>query len=256
MSLLDLDAALIPIARKIELVYGPLVDAQEFPEDVDVTFIEGAVSTHEDVEKVQQIRQRSKIVVSLGDCAVTGNVAAMRNTVPVKKLLQSVYVEKSDRDGAIPTRESAAACASVPAGAGLRQDRYLRPGLPAAEQGYRRSARKPARRPQARSGHEAEVWLGAGMKRITIEPVTRIEGHGKITIQLDDRRHGCRRAVSGDAGPRLREIRRGPPLLRDAGDHLAHLRHLPHQPSARIVQGLRRHHGRPGTAGAQSCCAN
>ena len=103
MSLLDLDTALIPMARKMELVYGPLVDAHEFPEDVDVTFIEGAVSTDEEVEKVHRIRQSSKIVVALGDCAVTGNVAAMRNTVPLKKLLQSVYVEKSDRDGAIPT---------------------------------------------------------------------------------------------------------------------------------------------------------
>jgi NAD-reducing hydrogenase small subunit len=102
MSLLDLDTALIPVARRIDLVYGPLVDAHEFPEDVDVTFIEGAVSTQEDAEKVQHIRLNSKLLVSLGDCAVTGNVAAMRNTVPVKKLLQSVYVEKSDCDAAIP----------------------------------------------------------------------------------------------------------------------------------------------------------
>jgi NAD-reducing hydrogenase small subunit len=78
------------------------VDAHEFPEEVDVTFIEGAVSTDEDIEKVHQIRQSSKILVSLGDCAVTGNVAAMRNTIPVKKLLQSIYVEKSDQDGVIP----------------------------------------------------------------------------------------------------------------------------------------------------------
>ncbi len=105
MSLLDLDTALIPVARRVELVYGPLVDAHEFPEDVDVTFIEGAVSTHEDVVKVQQIRQNSKLVVALGDCAVTGNVAAMRNTVPVKKLLQSIYVEKSDRDANIPKQD-------------------------------------------------------------------------------------------------------------------------------------------------------
>ena len=54
------------------------------------------------MEKVQAIRQSSKIVVSLGDCAVTGNVAALRNTIPVRKLLQSVYMENSDRDGAIP----------------------------------------------------------------------------------------------------------------------------------------------------------
>ena len=37
MSLLDMDAAIISLAQKIELVYGPLVDAQEFPEHVDVT---------------------------------------------------------------------------------------------------------------------------------------------------------------------------------------------------------------------------
>ena len=45
MSLLDLDGALIPIVRKVDIVYGPLVDAQEFPEDVDVTLVEGAIST-------------------------------------------------------------------------------------------------------------------------------------------------------------------------------------------------------------------
>ena len=75
MSLLDLDGALIPIVRKVDIVYGPLVDAQEFPEDVDVTLVEGAISTQEDVDKLQQIRARSKLLVSLGDCAVTGNVA-------------------------------------------------------------------------------------------------------------------------------------------------------------------------------------
>ena len=48
MSLLDMDATIIALARRIDIVYGPLVDAQEFPEDVDVTLVEGAVSTQED----------------------------------------------------------------------------------------------------------------------------------------------------------------------------------------------------------------
>ncbi|MGB7554406.1 MAG: hypothetical protein WBM04_08525 [Candidatus Korobacteraceae bacterium] len=102
MSLLDLDAALIPIVRKVDIVYGPLVDAQEFPEDVDVTLVEGAISTQEDVDKLQQIRQNTKMLVSLGDCAVTGNVAGLRNTVPVKKLLQRIYVEGADENPCIP----------------------------------------------------------------------------------------------------------------------------------------------------------
>jgi NAD-reducing hydrogenase small subunit len=103
MSVLDLDAALIPILRKVEIVYGPLVDAQEFPEDVDVTLVEGAVSSQADADNIQEIRQRTKTLVSLGDCAVTGNVAAMRNTVPVSKLLQRIYVDGSDINQRIPT---------------------------------------------------------------------------------------------------------------------------------------------------------
>jgi NAD-reducing hydrogenase small subunit len=102
MSLLDLDAALIPILRKVDIVYGPLVDAQEFPEDVDVTLVEGAVSSQADADNIQKIRQRTKTLVSLGDCAVTGNVAGLRNTVPVGKLLQRVYVEGADTNKCVP----------------------------------------------------------------------------------------------------------------------------------------------------------
>ena len=103
MSLLDMDAAIIPLARKIDIVYGPLVDAQEFPEDVDVTLVEGAVSSQDDLAKLQKIRARTHLLISLGDCAVTGNVPAMRNSIPVSKLLQRVYVEGSQEGKIVPT---------------------------------------------------------------------------------------------------------------------------------------------------------
>jgi NAD-reducing hydrogenase small subunit len=103
MSLLDMDAAIISLGRKIDIVYGPLVDAQEFPEDVDLTLVEGAVSSQDDLNKIQKIRQRTKMLVSLGDCAVTGNVPAMRNSVPVGKLLQHVYVDGAEEKKLIPT---------------------------------------------------------------------------------------------------------------------------------------------------------
>lgn len=103
MSFLDIDAAIISLARKIDLVYGPLVDAQEFPEGVDVVLVEGAVSSQEDLNKLQKIRQRSHLLVSLGDCAVTGNVPAMRNSVPVQKLLQRIYVDGAQEGKTIPS---------------------------------------------------------------------------------------------------------------------------------------------------------
>jgi len=103
MSLLDMDAAIISLAQKIDLVYGPLVDAQEFPDDVDVTLVEGAVSSQDDLNKLQKIRQRTHMLVSLGDCAVTGNVPAMRNSIPVGKLLQRIYVEGAQEGKVVPT---------------------------------------------------------------------------------------------------------------------------------------------------------
>lgn len=79
MSFLDMDERLIELFDRIDLVYSPLVDNKLFPPDVDVTLVEGAVATDEDVEKIRRIRARTKILVSLGDCAVTGNVPSMRN---------------------------------------------------------------------------------------------------------------------------------------------------------------------------------
>jgi NAD-reducing hydrogenase small subunit len=102
MSLLDIDEDLEAIAKKIEIVYGPLVDSQRFPEGVDVTLVEGAVSSQDDLEKAQLIRQRSKLVISLGDCAVTSNIPGMRNPIPVQKILERVYVEGAQHSPGIP----------------------------------------------------------------------------------------------------------------------------------------------------------
>jgi NAD-reducing hydrogenase small subunit len=80
-----------------------LVDAQEFPEDVTVTLVEGAVSSQDDLDKIQKIRQRTQILISLGDCAVTGNVPGMRNSIPVQKLLQRVYVDGAEEKKLVPS---------------------------------------------------------------------------------------------------------------------------------------------------------
>jgi NAD-reducing hydrogenase small subunit len=103
MSVLDMDEAIEAVAKKVDIVYGPLVDAQKFPEGVDVTLVEGAISSQEDAEKIQTIRQRSRLVVALGDCAVTSNVPAMRNAIPVKTLLDRVYVQGVDAEPGVPT---------------------------------------------------------------------------------------------------------------------------------------------------------
>ena len=103
MSLLDVDEALVAVLNKADIVFGPLVDAQEWPKDVDVAVIEGAVSSQDDLKLAQQARARSKVVVALGDCAVTSNVPSMRNGIPTRKLLERVYVEGADAKPGVPT---------------------------------------------------------------------------------------------------------------------------------------------------------
>jgi NAD-reducing hydrogenase small subunit len=98
MSFLDLDERLISLSEKVEIVYSPLVDTKEFPTDVDVTLIEGSVSSEGDLEKILLVRSRTKILVSLGDCAVTGNVPAMRNPFGVTATLEKGYGDKIPTD--------------------------------------------------------------------------------------------------------------------------------------------------------------
>ena len=103
MSLLDVDEAIVGVLRKADIVYGPLVDAQEWPEGVDVAVVEGAVSSQDDLKLVQTARARSRYLIALGDCAVTGNVPSMRNGISRRELLNRVYVEGADESAGVPT---------------------------------------------------------------------------------------------------------------------------------------------------------
>ena len=98
MSLLDMDQRLLELADRIELVYSPLVDTKQFPENVDVTLVEGSISNEENLEQIRRIRERTKILVSLGDCAVTGNVPSMRNAFSKDQVLQSAYIGNQNPD--------------------------------------------------------------------------------------------------------------------------------------------------------------
>ena len=102
MSFLDMDERLLTVAGSIELVYGPLMDAKEFPDDVDVTLVEGAVSSQEDLDKLLKVRAHTKVLVALGDCAVNSNVPAMRNRWRRIDITQRAYTENAAMPGPAP----------------------------------------------------------------------------------------------------------------------------------------------------------
>ena len=97
MSLLDIDERLIEIVSMVDIVYSPLVDVKKFPDAVDITLVEGAVSSEDDSEKIKHIRERTRTLISLGDCAVTANVSGMRNRFAISDLLDRAYRENASR---------------------------------------------------------------------------------------------------------------------------------------------------------------
>jgi NAD-reducing hydrogenase small subunit len=94
MSFLDLDEWLIELSKKVDVVFSPLADVKEYPENVDLVLVEGAVANEENLHMIRKVRARTKTLVSLGDCAVTGNVTALRNPLGAAlEVLRPVYGE-------------------------------------------------------------------------------------------------------------------------------------------------------------------
>lgn len=108
MSFLDLDEFLIDLVEKVELVYSPVVDVKEYPENVDVCLIEGAICNEDNLELLHKIRQRTKVLVSFGDCAVTANVPAIRNQLGLgnaESVLQVAYIDNAQHNPCLPKED-------------------------------------------------------------------------------------------------------------------------------------------------------
>lgn len=102
MSFLDMDERLLELADLVDIVYSPLVDAKEYPEGVDLALVEGAVASVEDEHKIRMIRARTKTLVAMGDCSITGNVPAMRNPIGPEAILHRAYIENATINPQIP----------------------------------------------------------------------------------------------------------------------------------------------------------
>lgn len=103
MSFLDLDEWLFELAARVEVVYTPVADVKEYPENVDLVLVEGAVANVENEEMLLRVRKNTRTLVALGDCAVTGNVTALRNPLGLAlEVLRPVYLEREDLNARIP----------------------------------------------------------------------------------------------------------------------------------------------------------
>jgi len=102
MSFLDLDERLIDLAKLVEFTASPITDVKEIP-SVDVGIIEGAVCNDENEHVLRTMRSRCKVLIALGDCAITGNIPALRNQQKLPNVMERGYVgSESTQAGRVP----------------------------------------------------------------------------------------------------------------------------------------------------------
>jgi coenzyme F420-reducing hydrogenase alpha subunit/Ni,Fe-hydrogenase III small subunit len=89
-NLLSLNEALLDFSQDFEITNWRLLQ-KEKSQDFDIAFIEGAVTTEEQIKLIKKIRETAKIVVAIGACAITGNVFAELTPEKRKKLAQKIY---------------------------------------------------------------------------------------------------------------------------------------------------------------------
>jgi len=88
--LLSLDELLLDFFQDFEITNWRLLSEKK-KADFDIAFIEGAVTTKEQVKLLKDIRETSKIVIALGTCAISGNIFAQLTPEQRKKLAPKIY---------------------------------------------------------------------------------------------------------------------------------------------------------------------
>jgi coenzyme F420-reducing hydrogenase gamma subunit len=91
LSILNLEDELLDLAAVVEIAYFLEARRQTLPGPYDIALVEGSVSTPHEVERIQEIRKQAKILVSIGACATSGGIQALRNKARLEDLALAVY---------------------------------------------------------------------------------------------------------------------------------------------------------------------
>ena len=91
LSLLDLEDHLLEIAGEIEIAHFPEATTASREGRYTVSMVEGSITTPEDLERIRMIRDRSDLLVTIGACATSGGVQALKNLADVDEFIRIVY---------------------------------------------------------------------------------------------------------------------------------------------------------------------
>jgi sulfhydrogenase subunit delta len=91
LSLLDCEDELLAITGAVEIAYFLEASSATSKGPYDLTLVEGSITTPHDAERIHEIRRSSKVLVSIGACATTGGIQALRNFAHVGDFVSAVY---------------------------------------------------------------------------------------------------------------------------------------------------------------------
>jgi sulfhydrogenase subunit delta len=91
LSLLNCEDELLALAGEIRIAYFPEATRAVVRGPYDVSLVEGSVTTPHDAERIQQVRRQSKVLITIGACATSGGIQALRNFGDVAEFSSIVY---------------------------------------------------------------------------------------------------------------------------------------------------------------------
>lgn len=91
LTVLNCEDELIPIAEAVEIAYFPEATRAVVEGPYDVSLVEGSITTPHDLERIQQVRQVSRRLITIGACATAGGIQALRNFADVAEFRSVVY---------------------------------------------------------------------------------------------------------------------------------------------------------------------
>lgn len=93
LSLLDLEDELLDIADALDIAYFREATSKDSDGPFDISIADGSIATPHDVDRIREVRRRSRFLVSLGACATSGGIQALRNFKDVKEFRSVVYAK-------------------------------------------------------------------------------------------------------------------------------------------------------------------
>jgi NAD-reducing hydrogenase small subunit len=93
MSLLDIDDKILELVEHYDLRRSPLDDLKTFSGPCDVGLIEGGCGNTHNVHVLREFRRHCRILISVGQCAITGGLPAMRNGISIRELFAASYLQ-------------------------------------------------------------------------------------------------------------------------------------------------------------------